>query len=203
MNTTQFLILLPFVGITISSGLFTQPGKVNFSRSNEIVNDTTPLINKNIKMVAGMELADPKSAFKANATFIGGNPLANNTESKVDFGGTVFDSNNDFSAAKDEFKAPADGVYHFDLRVSWLQFSAAGSVTLNIKSGRFGNVATSVQAASSSLAVFDSNFSTLLKLAAGETISVYLIQNSGAQQRYQQVQLSGYKVNCSVFPGPF
>jgi hypothetical protein len=135
-----------------------------------------------------------KPAFKANATYLGGEPIAANTETKIHFSGVVFDEGKNFSA--DEFVAPSDGIYHFDLRVSWLQFSAEGYVTLAIRTNLYAAVAaSSVQISSKTLAVFDSNFSTLLKLKAGDRISVHLTQQTGSQQKYQQVQLCGFKVN--------
>jgi hypothetical protein len=128
--------------------------------------------------------------FKANATFVGGEPIATNTRYKVNFGGTVFDEGHNFSKDTDEFTAPADGFYHFDVRVSWLQFSANGSVTIDLE-----YVATSVLAVSTTMPVFDSNYGTLLKMKKGERLGVYIKQNTGAQQKFQQVQLSGFKVN--------
>lgn len=129
-------------------------------------------------------------AFKANATYAGGEPIATNTRYKVNFGGTVFDAGRNFSKDTDEFIAPVDGFYHFDVRVSWLQFSAVGSVTIDLN-----YEATSVLMVSTSRPVFDSNYGTLLEMKKGEKMSVYLKQNTGAQQKFQQVQFSGFKVN--------
>ncbi len=135
-------------------------------------------------------------AFKANATYVGGTPIASNTESKVLFSGVMFDEGNNFSTPTSEFIAPTDGIYHFDLRVSWLQFSNEGMITLLIRTNLFQSVAaTSVQMSSKTQPVFDSNFSTLLKLKAGDKVAVYLGQRSGTQQKYQQVQLCGFKVD--------
>jgi C1q domain len=135
-------------------------------------------------------------AFKANATYVGGTPIANNTESKVFFSGVMFDEGKNFSTSTSEFIAPSDGIYHFDLRVSWLQFSNEGMITLLIRTNLYQSVAaTSVQLSSKTQSVFDSNFSTILKLKAGDKVSVYLVQQSGTQQKYQQVQLCGFKVD--------
>lgn len=135
-------------------------------------------------------------AFRAAATFLSGEPLANNTEGKVNFTGAYFDEQKNFSVNNDEFTAPADGIYHFDLRVSWLKFSAPASITLKLRENLYSGVGyTSVQQASVTMPNFDSNVSTLLKLKAGDKISVHLTQNSGAQQKYQQVISSGFKVN--------
>jgi hypothetical protein len=128
--------------------------------------------------------------FRAQATHVGGEPLPNNTRYKVNFGGTSFDEGKNFNKETDEFTAPADGIYHFDIRVSWLQFSANGSVTIDLE-----YEATSVLAGSTTMPVFDSNYGTLLKLKKGARLSVYLKQNTGTQQKFQQVQLCGYKVN--------
>ncbi len=154
-----------------------------------------PILKNNaVKPISSEQLSLAKPAFKANATYIGGEPIANNTESKVHFTGVLFDETKNFAA--DEFTAPSDGIYSFDVRVSWLQFSAEGMITINVRTNLYAAVpATTVQASSATLPVFDSNFSTLLKLKAGDKVSVYLLQKSGAQQKYQQVQLSGFKVN--------
>ncbi len=159
------------------------------------VNAQQPVFKSNtVKPVSTEQLSLAKPAFKANATYIGGEPIANNTESKVHFTGVLFDETKNFAA--DEFTVPSDGIYSFDVRVSWLQFSAEGMITINVRTNLYAAVpATTVQASSATLPVFDSNFSTLLKLKAGDKVSVYLIQKSGAQQKYQQVQLSGFKVN--------
>jgi len=134
-------------------------------------------------------------AFRAAATYTGGEPLANNSERKVDFTGTYFDESKNFSVTNDEFTAPSDGIYHFDLRVGWMQFSSPGMITLLLRTNLYEQIAmTSVQT-SSTIQVFDSNFGTLLKLKTGDKVSVYLSQNSGTQQKYQQVVLSGFKVN--------
>lgn len=134
-------------------------------------------------------------AFRAAATYIGGEPVANNTEKKVDFTGVYFDENKNFSIATDEFIAPVTGIYHFDLRVGWLQFSAPGAVTLLLRTNLYQQIAVSSVQTSSTTQIFDSNFCTLLKLNAGDKVSVYVNQNSGAQQKFQQVVLSGFKVN--------
>lgn len=135
-------------------------------------------------------------AFRVAATFLSGEPLANNTEGKVNFTGAYFDEQKNFSIITDEFTIPADGIYHFDLRVSWLKFSAPASITLKLRENLYTGVGyTSVQPASVTMPNFDSNVSALLKLKAGDKISVHLLQNSGVQQKYQQVILSGFKVN--------
>jgi hypothetical protein len=134
-------------------------------------------------------------AFKANATYVGGEPVGNSIEYKINFTGMVFDESKNFSIATDEFTAPVDGIYHFDLRVSWLQFTAPGLITLNIKTNNYIMSGTTVQVPSVSQSVFDSNFSLLSKLKAGEKVSVNIVQRSGAQQKYQQVQFSGFKTN--------
>ncbi|MBS1656181.1 MAG: hypothetical protein JSU05_15110 [Bacteroidetes bacterium] len=134
-------------------------------------------------------------AFMANATYLGGEPIASNTPTQIHFTGTVFDESKNFSIPTAEFIVPADGIYHFDLRVSWLPFSSLGAVSLNLRTGLYGNLlATSVQM-SSTTQVFDSNIGTLAKLKAGDKVIVTLQQNSGTQQKYQQVQLSGFKIN--------
>lgn len=141
-------------------------------------------------------IAEPKVAFKANATYVGGEPIASNTETKINFTGTVFDEGKNFSISSGAFVAPSDGIYHFDLRVSWLQFSANGYVQLSIRTNLYASIPASIILQSSTTQpVFDSEFSTLLKLKAGDKIEVYLTQKSGTQQKYQQVQLSGFKVN--------
>ncbi|MBI1781393.1 MAG: hypothetical protein HYR66_08485 [Sphingobacteriales bacterium] len=141
-------------------------------------------------------IAEPKVAFKAAATYVGGEPLANNTESKVNFTGAYFDEGKNFSVVNGTFVAPSDGIYHFDLRVSWLQFSANGYVQLTLRTNLYAAIPASIiLQPSTTLPVFDSEFSTLLKLKTGDKIEVYLLQKSGVQQKYQQVQLSGFKVN--------
>ena len=50
--------------------------------------------------VTTVTIAEPKVAFKANATYVGGEPIASNTESKVNFTGTVFDESKIFEGIK-------------------------------------------------------------------------------------------------------
>jgi C1q domain len=133
-------------------------------------------------------------AFKANATYVGGTVLDNNRSSLVNFTGVVFDEGNNFSKDNDVFLVPSDGIYHFDVRVSWLQFTAPGSVTINLNTAPLATPATSILIASTTLRTFDSNLNTLLKLKAGDKIFVYVKQESGTTQKYQQVQLCGFKV---------
>ena len=140
-------------------------------------------------------IASPIVAFRAAATYMAGEPVANNTEKKVDFTGAYFDESKNFSIVNDEFVAPSDGIYHFDLRVYWTKFTVQGMVTLLLRTNLYDQIAmTSVQT-SSILQNFDSNFGIILKLKTGDKVSVYLSQNSGVQQKYQQVILSGFKVN--------
>ena len=160
------------------------------------LNTGAQIINNTVKSPVTSTVVRPVIAFRAAATYVGGEPLANNTESKVNFTGAYFDESKNFSVSTGEFIAPSDGIYHFDLRVSWLKFSAPGSVSLLLRTNLYSAIAmTTVLEASTTVPVFDSNFSTLLKLKTGDKVSVYLNQNSGAQQKYQQVILGGVKVN--------
>ncbi|MEP7376570.1 MAG: hypothetical protein ABI675_24445 [Chitinophagaceae bacterium] len=134
-------------------------------------------------------------AFRAAATYVNGEPLATGSERKVDFTGAYFDESKNFSVATDEFAVPSDGIYHFDLRVSWAQFTAPGMITLLIRTNLYQQIAISSVQASSTSQIFDSNFSSLAKLKAGDKVSVYLQQNSGVQQQYRQVVFGGFKVN--------
>lgn len=158
----------------------------------------------NLKVVAQKKISTPVNAtvtipviaFKANATFVGGEPIANATPHKVNFGGTIFNEGNCFSKDRDEFVAPEDGYYHFDLRVSWLKFSAAGNIELYILTNWHDVVpAGSIQLSSTTQSTFDSNFSALVKLKKADKVTVEIHQKSGVQQKYQQVQFSGFKVN--------
>ena len=154
-------------------------------------------INKTVatRVVAGGQLNVQGPAFKAAATYISGEPVANNTEKKIDFTGVNFDNGKNFSIATDEFVVPSDGIYHFDLRVNWAGFSAPGMITMMIRTNLFQQIpATTVQAAVTGQ-VFDTQFSTLLSLKAGDHITVHVNQQSGAQQLFRQVQFSGFRVN--------
>ena len=152
-------------------------------------------INTNVTKLPVSVVAASVIAFRAAATYIGGEPIANNTEKKVDFTGVYFDESKNFSIISDEFITPSNGIYHFDLRVGWMQFTSAGMVTLLLRTNLFEQIAVTSVQTSSTTQIFDSNFGTLMKLKAGDKVSVYLSQNSGAQQKYQQIVLSGFKVN--------
>ena len=152
------------------------------------------LLKPAIKPITSSQI-EKTIAFRAAATYIGGEPIANNTEKKIDFTGVYFDEDKNFSVASDEFVAPSDGIYHFDLRVGWLQFSSPGMVTILLRTNLYSQIAyTSVQT-SSTTQIFDSNVGALLKLKTGDKVSVHISQNSGTQQKFQQVILSGFKVN--------
>jgi C1q domain len=158
------------------------------------INLDAQVVTKTVKLPLSTA-APAVIAFRAAATYIGGEPIATNSEKKVDFTGVYFDESKNFSVVNDEFAAPSDGIYHFDLRVGWIQFSSPGMITLLLRTNLYEQIAmTSVQT-SSTTQIFDSNFGALLKLKAGDKVSVYLSQNSGTQQKYQQVILSGFKVN--------
>lgn len=175
--------------ITLAAGLAMYALVMNVKAQQTILKPATTAITT-------AAIAEPKVAFKAAATYVGGEPLANNTESKVNFTGAYFDEGKNFSISTGTFVVPSDGIYHFDLRVSWLQFSANGYVQLSIRTNLYASVpAAIILQPSTTLPVFDSEFSTLMKLKAGDKIEVYLLQKSGVQQKYQQVQLSGFKVN--------
>jgi hypothetical protein len=159
--------------------------------------DAQQTINKTVatRVVSGEQLNVPGPAFKAAATYISGEPVANNTEKKIDFTGVNFDNGKNFSVSADEFLVPTDGVYHFDLRVNWAGFSAPGMITLLIRTNLFQQIAaTTIQPAVTGQ-VFDTQYSTLLSLKAGDHITVHLNQTSGAQQLFRQVQFSGFRVN--------
>src|SRR4030095_13742235 len=104
-------------------------------------------------------------AFKTNATYISGEPVANNTPAKIDFNGNpLFDEGKNFSMTTDEFIAPSNGYYHFDLRVGWDRFTAPGTVTIRILTNWYATVPVSTWLPASTAALFDTNFSTILLL---------------------------------------
>src|SRR3954447_15023439 len=71
-------------------------------------------------VAATSPVAAAKVAFLASATYVGGTEVvSNNMNTKVVFTGTLFDEAKNFSVPNGYFLAPADGVYHFDVRVSW------------------------------------------------------------------------------------
>jgi len=150
---------------------------------------------KTTMAAAAPAVASAKVAFQASATYVGGTEvMPNNMNSKVIFTGSLFDEAKNFSIPNGCFVVPADGIYHFDVRVSWLRFTAPGMITMNLNTDEFSMLTTSVQTASTTSAVFDTQYSMLVKLRAGQKLYVYLKQNSTAIQKYQQVQLAGFKV---------
>lgn len=154
-------------------------------------------INKTVaaKVAPGDLVSTATPAFKAAATYISGEPVGSNTEKKIDFTGVYFDNGKNFSVPADEFLVPTDGIYHFDLRVNWAGFSAPGMITMLIRTNLFQQIAaTAVQPAVTGQ-VFDTQYSTLLSLKAGDHITVHVSQQSGAQQQFRQVQFSGFRVN--------
>jgi hypothetical protein len=93
--------------------------------------------------------APVKAAFKANGTYVGGVPVPPRSAYQPIFTGAVFNEGKYFLLSNGgEFVVPADGIYHFDVRVSWLQFSGPGKVTINLHRSFSDIVATSVQISS-------------------------------------------------------
>src|ERR1043166_4678805 len=106
-----------------------------------------------------------KPAFLANATYVCGTEVSpTNINYKAVFGGTVFDEAKKFSVPTSCFVVPSDGVYHFDVRVSWLKFTAPGAITVNLNNDEFSPRTTSVQVASTTEPVFDTQYAGLIKL---------------------------------------
>lgn len=136
-------------------------------------------------------------AFKTHATYIGGQAVKSAVPYDVDFNGhPLFDEGNNFSNDKDEFTVPSDGYYHFDVRVGWDKFSAKGDVQIRILINWYSGLpAVTYLPGNTDIAIFDTNFSTLLKLKTGDKVRLQLIQNSGASQTFKQVQFSGFKIN--------
>jgi hypothetical protein len=147
-----------------------------------------------VKTVSSLP-AVKKSAFLVNASYAGGVPVPHNANFKVSFTRAVFDETNNFSITNGEFVAPSEGIYHFDIRVNWMQFTAPGLVTINVNRAVLASWASSILIPSTTHRLFDTNYSLLLKIPAGEKVMIYLKQDSGAPQKFQQVQLSGYKVD--------
>jgi hypothetical protein len=136
-----------------------------------------------------------KPGFLANASYAGGETIPSKFNFRVNFTRTVFDEANNFSVANGEFVAPSAGLYHFDIRISWMQFTAPGVITVNLNRAALATWASSSQLSSTTQRIFDSNFGALIKMPAGEKVMIYLQQDSGAPQKFQQVQLWGYKVD--------
>jgi C1q domain len=163
-----------------------------FSQAAPLKTTTAPVtINRNIAV------ANPVVAFKANATYLSGEPIASGTPHDIDFtGNALFNESNSFSIEKDEFTAPANGYYHFDVRVGWNRFSAKGDVVIKLLLNWYSGLpAATWLPGNTDIGVFDTNFSSLMQLKAGDKVRVQITQDSGAQQTMKQVQFSGFKVN--------
>lgn len=191
MNSNNKIIPMR-LSIYFALSVLAMKGSLLFAQNNTLKTVAAP-----VTAATGKTVASQVVAFKANATVISGQPIASATPHDVDFTGrALFNESNSFSIDKDEFAAPSDGYYHFDVRVNWVKFSAKGSVEIRLLVNWYSGLpAATWLPGNTELATFDTNFSTLMQLKAGDKIKVELIQDSGTQQVFRQVQFSGFKVN--------
>ncbi|MDP4264843.1 MAG: hypothetical protein Q8941_20110 [Bacteroidota bacterium] len=180
MKLFLYLILLAFA----------MKNSLIFAQNTTLKNNTVPVNTPGINRSAVV-------AFKANATIISGQPVASGTPHDVDFTGrALFNESNSFSIDKDEFTAPSDGYYYFEVRVNWNKFSAKGDVVIKLLLNWYSGLPSATWLpGNTDIAVFDTNFSTLMQLKAGDKVRVQIAQDTGAQQVFKQVQFSGFKVN--------
>ncbi|MBK7148357.1 MAG: hypothetical protein IPH78_05925 [Bacteroidetes bacterium] len=139
---------------------------------------------------------NPKIGFNAHST-AGAVSIPSGVESKLVFDNTLFNEGAYFDGSLSTFNIYSPGVYHFDARVLWDVFSAAGDVVLGVRVN--GIIVEQVrQTVTAGVGATSQSIQVTQQLFAGDAVDVVVIQSSGAIQQLNLNALesvfSGYKV---------
>jgi hypothetical protein len=139
---------------------------------------------------------NPKKAFSA-FSFATSATIASGIETKLLFDNASINDGAYYDPATSNFNVLSEGMYHFDLKLVWNNFSASGEATVAIRIG--GQIVEqSRHTITAGSGTKSQAISANLKLFAGDTVDVAVIQTSGATQTLTfsdtEGNFSGYKV---------
>lgn len=131
--------------------------------------------------------ANQNSGFLAYSGGVVGYPSSSSSFYRVDFTTESYDDGNNFSTAPSTyyFIAPANGVYHFDIDLLWQLTTVANPYYIVMQ---LGNGISTIHETFTSIPANASSFTTThrsvdVKLTNGQTVGLYVSQNSGAEQK--------------------
>lgn len=139
---------------------------------------------------------NPKKAFSA-FNFASSASIASGIETKLIFDNTSFNDGLYYDPSTSNFNVLSEGMYHFDLKLIWDNFSTSGDAVIAIRvDGQI--IEQSRQTILMGSGAKSQTISANLKLFAGDTVDVAAIQHSGTTQTVSfsniEGNFSGYKV---------
>lgn len=140
---------------------------------------------------------NPKNGFRAYNTTAAILPITSATETVLLFDNTNVNDGNYFDPLTSAFNVMSAGMYHFDVKVIWEEFTATGDAILALRVN--GMVMEQVrQKVNATNGVTQQTLSANWKLYAGDMVEVVVIQNSGITQSVNmndlETSFSGFKV---------
>ena len=139
---------------------------------------------------------NPKKAFSAYSTN-GLLSISNGVETQILFDNVNFNDGNYYDVGLGTFNVYSEGMYHFDVKMIWEQFSAQGDAVLAV---RLNGVITEQvrQTIKTGGGTTQQVLSANLKLYSGDVVDVVVVQSSSSSQSVNLNQLesvfAGYKV---------
>jgi len=177
--------------ITTSSG----SGTITLGQSGETVDMT----NGSITLNSGMKMTPSFAAYGSNS----GQSLSDNTDTKVEFGTEVYDTDSAFASNKFTVPSGEAGKYFFNVNLyyegrgenDYRRFQAAYR-----KNGGGLSLPSSLQLArenySNEMRANGVSFSIILDLAVSDYVEVYALQDNSANasRQLEQAYFQGFKL---------
>lgn len=139
---------------------------------------------------------NPKKGFSAYNTN-GFTTISSSTETQVMFDNVSFNDGNYYDPILSQFNIYSEGVYHFDAKINWDNFSADGDAILEIRVN--GIVTEQVrQTIIAGAGSFSQSISANFRLYSGDVVDVSVLQASGVDETLNlsatEAVFSGFKV---------
>lgn len=140
---------------------------------------------------------NPKKGFRAYNTTAAISPVPTATETKLIFDNTTFNDGNYFDPLTSAFNVLSSGMYHFDVKVSWEDFTATGDAILTLRAN--GTIVDQVrQKITAGTGSVQQTMSANWWLYSGDVIEVVVIQNTGSTQTVNmndiETSFTGFRV---------
>jgi len=121
---------------------------------------------------------NPKRGYTAFSD-VGVLPITAGNETQIVFENVDFNDGGHYDPSTGIYNVASEGMYQFNVSVLWGSNSAPGDFMLGVKVG--GNIVRQVrQFRPLSSGVFQQNISASFKLYAGDTVEIFVLQNSAA-----------------------